>query len=86
MLLRNRCFFQRETFSQAHSLTARFASGDGGAFGFETTDIGDNAFVIGAGITRIARDNSSLFLDVSTELGRDDYTAYHLRAGMRVPF
>ena len=79
-----RVSLQHEAEDQGPSGSARFASG--GSFSFETTDLGDNGLVLGAGVTILLDNQTSYFIDLQSDIGERDYIAHSVRAGIRVPF
>ncbi len=81
-----RLSYQHEFEDQARRITARFATGGGGAFGFNTTDIGQDSVLLGLGATFIGDGNWSSFIDYNAELGRKDYVSHSLRGGVRFSF
>ncbi len=81
-----RAMYQNEAEDQSRSVTARFAGGAGGSFGFETTDIGQHSAILGAGVTVVTQDSLSWYVDYSTELGRAEYLAHNIRVGLEVRF
>lgn len=81
-----RLSFQYEAEDQERRITAQFLSGGGGKFGFNTTDIGQESALIGAGVTFLNHKNMSSFIDYTAEVGRTDYVAHYVRGGMRISF
>ncbi len=78
--------YQNESEDQARTVTARFAGAGGGAFGFQTTDIGQDSVILGAGVTVIPDDTNSFYINYDVELGRDNYTVQNLQAGVHFWF
>ncbi len=81
-----RALFQHEFEDQSRQVTARFATGGGGAFGFNTTDIGSDSLVLGTGFTFIGINRTSFYINYNAEVGRSDYVAHHIRGGVRLDF
>ncbi len=81
-----RALYQNDSDDQERSITARFAGGSGGAFSFNTADIGQDSAILGAGVTIVSDTNWTAFFDINSELGRKDYIVYGVRGGLQISF
>ena len=81
-----RAMYQNEAEDQSRGVSAQIASGGAGAFRFNTTPIGRDSFILGAGMTVVNQDDIQWYVDYSTELGRTDYVVHNLRVGVSVEF
>jgi uncharacterized protein with beta-barrel porin domain len=61
-------------------------NGIGTPFTFQTQQLGRNFAVVGASLTMFSGKNFSVQLDSNAELGRDNYAAYTVDAGLRFHF
>ena len=61
-------------------------NGIGTPFTFQTQQLGRNFAVLGASLTMFSGKNFSVQLDSNAELGRDNYAAYTVDAGLRFHF
>jgi len=76
--------YQHEFSDTSRGLDARLSQG--GTFAFQSENLGQDFAVLGASATLMSPKNFSLYLDYNTELGRENYTAHNLTAGVRFEF
>jgi len=81
-----RLMYQHEGEDSDQSITARFASGGGGAFGFNTADLGQDSALIGVGVTVLDDWNRTVYFAYDAEIGRTDYVVHSIRGGFRIMF
>ncbi|MFZ5451935.1 MAG: autotransporter outer membrane beta-barrel domain-containing protein, partial [Thermodesulfobacteriota bacterium] len=77
--------YQHEFSNTSRGLDARLSQG-GGPFAFQSDNLGQDFALLGASVTLMSPKNFSLYLDYNTELGRENYTAHNLTAGLRFEF
>ncbi|MFZ5450531.1 MAG: autotransporter outer membrane beta-barrel domain-containing protein, partial [Thermodesulfobacteriota bacterium] len=76
--------YQHEFSNSSRGLDARLSQG--GPFAFQSDNLGRDFAVLGASVTLMSPKNFSLYLDYNTEIGRENYTAHNLTAGLRFEF
>jgi uncharacterized protein with beta-barrel porin domain len=77
--------YQHEFSNNSRGLDARLSQG-GSTFSFQTEQLGRDFAVLGAGATILTRKNFSLQINYNAEVGRANYTAHNLNAGVRWEF
>ncbi len=82
-------FFQHEYSDSSRTLDARLSQG-GGAFNYLTNDVSGlphrNFAVVGADVTIASKKNLKVQLDYNAEVGRGNYMAHYVSAGVRWQF
>ncbi|MDA8308103.1 MAG: autotransporter domain-containing protein, partial [Deltaproteobacteria bacterium] len=61
-------------------------NGIGTPFTFQTQQLGRNFAIVGGSLTMFSGKNFSVQLDSNAEVGRDNYAAYTVDAGLRFHF
>lgn len=77
--------YQHESSNSSSGLDARFSQ-TGNTFTFQTKNPGRNFAVAGANVTVWTRKNLQVRIDYNAEVGRRNYTAHYLNAGLRYEF
>ncbi|MGA7579637.1 MAG: autotransporter domain-containing protein [Desulfobaccales bacterium] len=78
-------FYQHEYCDGSRTLDAHL-SGAGNGFDFVTDAAHRNFAVLGADVTSAAKNNLKVQLDYNAEVGRGNYTAHYVSAGLRWQF
>jgi len=82
-------FYQHEYSDSSRIIDARLSQG-GGAFNYLTDDFNGaphrNFAVLGADVTIATKNNLKVQLDYNAEVGRGNYTAHYVSAGLRWQF
>ncbi len=82
-------FYQHEYSDSSRIIDARLSQG-GGAFNYLTDDFSGaphrNFAVVGADVTIASKKNLKVQLDYNAEVGRGNYTAHYVSAGVRWEF
>ncbi len=78
-------FYEHEFANGSRGLDARLSQG-GSAFNFQTDAAKRNFAVVGASLTLGLKENLMLQVDYNAELGRGNYTAHFINAGLRYEF
>ncbi len=78
-------FYQHEYCDASHALDAHLSQA-GNGFNFLTSAAHRNFAVLGADITIASRKNLKVQLDYNAEVGRGNYTAHYISAGLRWQF
>ena len=78
-------FYQHEYSDGSRTLDARLSQADNG-FNFVTGAAHRNFAVLGADVTIASRKNLKVQLDYNAEVGRGNYTAHYISAGLRWQF
>ncbi len=82
-------FYQHEYSDSSRIIDARLSQG-GGAFNYLTDDFNGaphrNFAVLGANVTIATKNNLKVQLDYNAEVGRGNYTAHYVSAGLRWEF
>ena len=77
--------YQHESSNSSPGLDARLSQG-GSTFTFQTENPGRNFAVVGANVTMSTQKNLQVQIDYNAEVGRGNYTAHYLNAGLRYEF
>jgi outer membrane autotransporter protein len=78
-------FYEHEFANGSRGLEARLSQG-GSTFSFQTDAAGRNFAVVGASLNLGLKDNLWAQINYNAEVGRDNYTAHFVNAGLRYEF
>ena len=81
-----RLAWQHEYGTTEYAVVSAFASGAGIPFGVTGPDVGHDSLLIGAGAAVIWSDRLATYIYYDGEVGRANYEAHAVSAGVRVTF
>ncbi len=78
--------YQHEYSNSSRGLDARLSQAGGSSFAFTTDTPHRNFAVLGANVNVLTRKNLKIQVDYNAEVGRGNYTAHYVSAGLRWEF
>jgi len=81
-----RAAWRHEFGDRSFSLESELASGAGGLFTVQDSEVGSDSFLLGAGVSMLWSPSTLIYVNYDGELGRQEYDAHNLSGGVRLTF